>query len=102
MPNIVAFGEMPENSIVQKSVCVGEQPDSHSSAYAPPNIPTDAAGDHRMKQIETAAMTCKKCKFTMKELKGHIFHGKRKWRCPQCQKVKMQKPKSKGEAHGNQ
>jgi hypothetical protein len=28
-------------------------------------------------------------------LKGHIYHGKRKWRCPQCQKIKMQKPKSK-------
>ena len=55
VPNIVAFGEMPENSIVQKSVCVGEQPDSHSSAYAPPNIPTDAAGDHRKRQNETAA-----------------------------------------------
>jgi len=34
----------------------------------------------------------------MKEVKGHIFHGKRKWRCPQCQKIKMQKPKSKNEA----
>ena len=46
-------------------------------------------------------MTCKKCKVTMKELKGHIFHGKRKWRCPLCQKIKIQKPKSKGEAHGD-
>jgi len=36
VPDLVAFGEMPENSIVQKSVCVGEQPDSHSPAYAPP------------------------------------------------------------------
>jgi hypothetical protein len=34
VPNLVAFGEMPENGIVQKSVCVGEQPDSHSPAYA--------------------------------------------------------------------
>ena len=31
----------------------------------------------------------------MKELKGHIFHKKRKWQCPQCRKIKMQKPKSK-------
>jgi hypothetical protein len=46
-------------------------------------------------------MTCKKCKVAMKELKGHIFHGNRKWRCPQCQKIKMQKPKSKSEAHGD-
>jgi hypothetical protein len=38
----------------------------------------------------------------MKELKGHIFHKKRKWRCPQCQKIKMQKPKSNGEARGEQ
>lgn len=27
----------------------------------------------------------------MKELKGHVFHKKRKWRCPKCEKVKMQK-----------
>lgn len=47
-------------------------------------------------------MTCKKCKVTMKELKGHIFHGKRKWRCPQCGKIKMQKPKSKNDALGDQ
>jgi hypothetical protein len=26
---------MAENSVVQKSVCVGEQSDSHSPAYAP-------------------------------------------------------------------
>jgi hypothetical protein len=26
----------------------------------------------------------------MKELKGHIFHKQRKWRCPKCSKVKMQ------------
>jgi hypothetical protein len=35
VPDLVAFGEMPENSVVQKSVGVGEQPDSHFSAYAP-------------------------------------------------------------------
>jgi len=29
----------------------------------------------------------------MTELKGHIFHGKRKFRCPLCQRVKMKKPK---------
>ncbi len=34
VPNLVAFGEMPENGVVQKSMCVGEQPDSHSPAYA--------------------------------------------------------------------
>lgn len=28
----------------------------------------------------------------MKELKGHIYHKKRKWKCPQCKRVKMQKP----------
>jgi hypothetical protein len=26
----------------------------------------------------------------MKELKGHIFHKQRKWRCPKCSQVKMQ------------
>jgi hypothetical protein len=34
MPNLVAFGEMPENGVVQKSMCVREKPDSHSPAYA--------------------------------------------------------------------
>jgi hypothetical protein len=29
----------------------------------------------------------------MKELKGHIYHKKRKWKCPKCEKVRMQKPK---------
>ena len=47
-------------------------------------------------------MTCKKCKVTMKELKGHLFHKQRKWQCPQCSKVKMQKPKSEKETHGDQ
>ena len=29
----------------------------------------------------------------MKELKGHIFHKKRKWKCPTCGRVRMQEPK---------
>ena len=29
----------------------------------------------------------------MKELKGHIYHKQRKWECPKCSKVRMQKPK---------
>jgi hypothetical protein len=69
------------------------------------NISPDPSGDHRIRRNEASGddlpevMTCKKCKVTMKELKGHIFHKKRKWQCPQCRKIKMQKPKSKGEAH---
>lgn len=39
-------------------------------------------------------MTCKFCKTPMKELKGHIYHGNRKWKCPQCNRVRMQMPKS--------
>jgi hypothetical protein len=27
----------------------------------------------------------------MKELKGHIYHKQRKWTCPQCAKIRMQK-----------
>ena len=30
----------------------------------------------------------------MKELKGHIYHKKRKWKCPQCGKVRMQAHKA--------
>ena len=26
----------------------------------------------------------------MKEVKGHIFHKKRKWKCPKCSQVRMQ------------
>jgi hypothetical protein len=29
----------------------------------------------------------------MKEVKGHIFHKQRKWACPKCAKIKMQKQK---------
>jgi len=29
----------------------------------------------------------------MKELKGHIYHKKRKWKCPQCGKARMQEHK---------
>ena len=39
-------------------------------------------------------MTCKKCKTPMKELKGHLYHKKRKWKCPKCNRVKMQLHKS--------
>jgi rubrerythrin len=38
-------------------------------------------------------VTCKTCKVPMKEMKGHIFHKKRKWRCPKCAKVRMQTQK---------
>jgi len=29
----------------------------------------------------------------MKELKGHIYHKQRKWQCPQCGKIRMEKQK---------
>lgn len=29
----------------------------------------------------------------MKELKGHIFHKQRKWQCPKCSKIRMQRQK---------
>jgi len=37
-------------------------------------------------------MTCKMCRVQMKELKGHIYHKKRKWKCPKCGRVRMQSP----------
>jgi hypothetical protein len=30
----------------------------------------------------------------MRELKGHIYHKKRKWRCPKCNRVTMQAHRS--------
>lgn len=33
MPNLVALRKMTEHGVIQKTVCVGEQPDSHSPAY---------------------------------------------------------------------
>jgi rubrerythrin len=38
-------------------------------------------------------MTCKVCRISMQEVKGHVFHKKRKWRCPRCKRVRMQKPR---------
>ena len=35
-------------------------------------------------------VTCRKCRVPMKELKGHIFHKQRKWKCPKCARVRMQ------------
>jgi hypothetical protein len=29
----------------------------------------------------------------MEEVKGHLFHKQRKWRCPKCAAIRMQKPK---------
>ena len=37
-------------------------------------------------------MTCRRCKVAMKECKGHIYHKQRKWKCPKCARVRMQKP----------
>jgi len=31
----------------------------------------------------------------MKEIKGHIYHRQRKWKCPKCGKVGMQKQREK-------
>jgi hypothetical protein len=39
---------------------------------------------------EERPVTCQTCKVAMKELKGHIYHKKRKWRCPKCKRVRMQ------------
>ncbi|MBZ5604101.1 MAG: hypothetical protein LAO79_17515 [Acidobacteriia bacterium] len=38
-------------------------------------------------------MTCKKCRVAMLELKGHLYHGNRKWKCPKCNRVRMQAPR---------
>jgi transposase-like protein len=42
---------------------------------------------------EVLHMTCKKCKTPMKELKGHIYHKKRKWKCAKCGRARMQSQK---------
>ena len=39
-------------------------------------------------------MTCKFCKVAMRqESHSHLSHGNRKWRCPNCKRARMQKPK---------
>ena len=38
-------------------------------------------------------MTCPRCKIAMEEVRGHVFHKKRKWRCPKCGRIRMQAPK---------
>lgn len=35
-------------------------------------------------------MICPKCRRAMNE-QGRVFHGQRKWICPVCKKVRMQK-----------
>lgn len=45
-------------------------------------------------------MTCKQCRIAMVELKGHIYHGKRKFRCPNCHRAKMKKPKRRAADKG--
>ena len=42
-------------------------------------------------------MTCRRCGLRMKELKGHIFHNQRKFRCEKCgsHRMQQQKPKTK-------
>ncbi len=35
-------------------------------------------------------MICRKCKTPMKEVK-RVFHGQRKWICPNCGAVRFQK-----------
>jgi hypothetical protein len=49
--------------------------------------------NHAMLKQDAFRMICKHCKVAMKELKGHIYHKQRKWRCPQCSRVRMQKQK---------
>jgi hypothetical protein len=39
-------------------------------------------------------VTCKRCRVPMQQEKHqHLCHGNRKWRCPQCKRARMQKPK---------
>jgi DNA-directed RNA polymerase subunit RPC12/RpoP len=44
-------------------------------------------------------MTCRKCKIPMEEIKGHLFHKQRKWRCPKCAAIRMQKPRKPSSGH---
>ena len=39
-------------------------------------------------------MSCSKCKVAMRELKGHIYHKQRKWKCPKCNRIRMQARKN--------
>lgn len=39
-------------------------------------------------------MMCPRCKKPMRE-KKRIFHKRRKWVCPRCGKVVMQRPKKR-------
>jgi transposase-like protein len=36
-------------------------------------------------------LTCPRCKLPMREMKAHIFHKQRKFRCPKCHRARMQK-----------
>jgi hypothetical protein len=63
-----------------------EGPDPSRTAHLPAALPDtprlDRLGD---------GVTCQKCRVPMKELKGHIFHKQRKWKCPKCARIRMQR-----------
>jgi hypothetical protein len=52
------------------------------------------------KNLHTGKMTCQKCRIQMKELKGHIYHKKRKWKCTSCGRVRMQAQTLQKSVHG--
>jgi hypothetical protein len=45
-------------------------------------------------ELKVLNVTCNTCKIPMRELKGHIYHKKRKWKCRKCGRVRMQEQKS--------
>src|ERR1700722_4586987 len=47
------------------------------------------AGRHVPRLAGGQVVTCQSCKVAMKELKGHVYHKQRKWKCPRCARIKM-------------
>ncbi len=51
-----------------------------------------AAGSRSYKYTRGCTVFCPKCRIKMKE-ESRTFHKQRKWICPRCSKVRMQRKK---------
>jgi hypothetical protein len=55
VPNLIAFGKMPEEGFVQKSVGVGKEPDTHDSWYRRAAMPLNSGRQCRSATVTSLA-----------------------------------------------
>ena len=64
----------------------------HEEIEEAPTPMEDSGGSSAVRSWKRKVLTwtCNTCKIAMKELKGHIYHKRRKWKCRKCGRVSMQ------------